>query len=96
MTNWVKRRVLKSKLKLFRTLDSPPVLGAVVAAYQMAIIFLIPFLLMSSSYYKVYSMRIWKVQFNNASVDFNVSSFLLLLDILVAQVGVIIQNNAHR
>lgn len=38
---------------LLRTLDSPPVLGAVVAVYQMVIIFLLPFLVMSSSYYKV-------------------------------------------
>ena len=38
---------------LFRAFESPPVMGAVVAVYQMVIIVLLPFLLMSSSYYKV-------------------------------------------
>ena len=36
-----------------RTVETPPVWGVFVASYQMMIIFLLPVLLMSSSYYKV-------------------------------------------
>ena len=37
----------------FRTFETPPVWGVFVAFYQMMIIFLLPVMLMSSSYYKV-------------------------------------------
>lgn len=40
-------------------LDNPPVLGVFVAAYQMVIIFLLPVILMSSSYYRVIT-ALWR------------------------------------
>ena len=36
-----------------RTVETPPVWGVFVASYQMMIIFLLPVILMSSSYYRV-------------------------------------------
>ena len=38
---------------MFRTVETPPVWGVFVAFYQMMIIFLLPVILMSSSYYRV-------------------------------------------
>ena len=40
-------------MNIFRTFETPPVWGVFVAFYQMMIIFLLPVMLMSSSYYKV-------------------------------------------
>ena len=42
-----------------RTFDTPPVWGVFVATYQMILIFLLPVILMSSSYYRVIT-ALWR------------------------------------
>ena len=46
-------------LQLFSNLDNPPVLGVIVAVYQMVLVFLLPVILMSSSYYRVIT-ALWR------------------------------------